>query len=179
MKKEKAELYRSNLKKTKKIVLTGLLFALAIVLSFVENSIPQLAIPVPGVKLGLSNIVVMYALFFIGAKQAYVIAILKSCFVLISRGITAAFLSAFGGALSITVMLIMIIIFKEKVSYLIISVAGSVFHNIGQFVAISIIYTSLGLWAYLPLLIIAGIIAGVSTSVVLKLILPALKKLDL
>ena len=166
-----------NIKNTRKIVLTGLLFALAIVLSIIENALPTLAIPVPGVKLGLSNIAVMYALFFVNAGQAFSIAVLKSGFVLITRGATAAFLSLFGGILSIIIMLIIMVVFKEKVSYLIISIAGSVFHNIGQFIAISIIYTSMGLWAYLPLLIIAGVIAGIVTSVLLKIIMPALKRI--
>ncbi len=169
----------SNLDKTKRMVLTGLLFALALILSLVENSIPQLAIPVPGVKLGLSNIAVMYALFFVGAGQAFSIAILKAGFVLITRGSVAAFLSLLGGLLSVAIMLIILFIFKEKVSYLIISIAGSVFHNIGQFIGISLIYTSMGLLAYLPLLLIAGIIAGIATSTLLRFILPAFKKLGL
>jgi heptaprenyl diphosphate synthase len=170
---------KTNLDRTKRMVLTGLLFALALVLSLVENSFPQLAVPVPGVKLGLSNIAVMYALFFVGAGQAFSIAVLKALFVLITRGTVAAFLSLLGGVLSVAIMLIILFIFKEKVSYLIISVFGSVFHNIGQFIGISLIYTSMGLWAYLPILIISGIIAGIVTSTLLRFILPAFEKLGL
>ena len=179
MNNRKIKSQEPNINKTKRLVLTGLLFALALVLSLVESSIPQLTIPVPGVKLGLSNIVVMYALFFVGKKQAFAIAILKSGFVFITRSATAAFLSLFGGVLSVVIMMFLMLIFKEKISYLIISIAGSVFHNIGQFVAISISYTSLGLWAYLPLLIISGVIAGIVTATLLRFILPAFKKLNL
>lgn len=169
----------SRQKRTRLLVQTSMLFALALILSVVESALPNIAIPVPGVKLGLSNIAVMYALFFLGAKPALLIAVLKSGFVFITRGAVASLLSLMGGLFSVAVMLIMLILFKEKVSYLIISIAGSVFHNIGQFIGISIIYKSIGLTAYLPVLIIAGIIAGIATSTTLRFILPALKKLGL
>lgn len=169
----------SRQKTTRLLVQTALLFALALILSLVENAVPNIAIPVPGVKLGLSNIAVMYALFFLGAKPALLIAVLKSGFVFITRGAVASLLSLMGGLLSVAVMFIMLIIFKEKVSYLIISIAGSVFHNIGQFIGISLVYQSIGLTAFLPFLIIAGIIAGIATSTTLRFILPALKKLGL
>ena len=74
-----------NLSKTQSIVLASMIFAVALVLSIVENILPPLPIPVPGVKFGLSNIAVMYALFFLGWKQAYVIAVLKGGFVFITR----------------------------------------------------------------------------------------------
>ena len=68
-------------KKTHEIALSGLLFALAMALSFIEGTlvIPGLA---PGMKLGLANIVVMYALFFMGARQALYLDLLKALFVL-------------------------------------------------------------------------------------------------
>ncbi|MDF2593982.1 MAG: putative rane protein [Clostridia bacterium] len=165
--------------KTKFMVLTALLFAVAIVLSIVENTLPPLPAAVPGVKLGLSNIAVMYALFFLGKKEAFAIAVLKALFVFITRGAVAGFLSLSGGILSLAVMIIMMIIFRDKVSYLITSIFGSVFHNVGQFIAIYCIYTSIYLWAYLPVLLISGVIAGIATSTLLKFIFPAFKKLGL
>lgn len=168
-----------NLIKTKRLVLTGLIFAIAIVLSIVENAMPPIPIAVPGVKIGLSNIAVMYALFFVGKNEAILIAILKSLFVLLIKGTVAAFLSLCGGLLSATIMIMIMLIFKENVSYLIISICGSVFHNIGQFIAISVIYRSIYLWAYLPILVISGVIAGIATATLLRFILPAFKKLGL
>ena len=100
--------------KIKRTVLTGLLFAIALILSYVENALPPLIVTVPGIKIGLSNIVVMYALFFLGKKEAYIIAFLKSAFVLIIRSPVSAFLSLCGGVLSITVMLMLMLIFKRK-----------------------------------------------------------------
>lgn len=169
----------NGMNKTKGLVLTGLLFAIAIVLSIIENSLPSVVIGVSGVKLGLSNIAVMYALFFLTKKQAYIIAFLKSFFVFATRGAIAGALSLTGGLMSLTVMIILMMVFRKKISYLVISIFGAVFHNIGQLLAISLIYTSIYIWAYLPVLLVAGVLAGIGTSTLLKFILPAFKKLGL
>ena len=94
---------RRNYNKTHSIALSGLLFALAMALSFIEGT---LVIPglLPGMKLGLANIVVMYALFFMGPKQALVLDVLKAFFVFLVSGWTAGFLSLCGGLLSLLVM---------------------------------------------------------------------------
>ena len=166
-----------NLNKTQTMVLTSLIFATAIVLAIVENMLPPVPMAVPGVKFGLSNIAVMYALLFLGKKQAYTIGILKSGFVFITRGGIAALLSLSGGILSITVMIVLIAIFREKITYLVISIFGAVFHNVGQFIVIAIIYTGMNLWAYFPVLLISGLVAGVVTSTLLKFIIPAFQRL--
>lgn len=170
-------LQMKNINKTQNMVLTALIFATAIVLAIVENSLPQLPIAVPGVKFGLSNIAVMYALFFLGKKQAYTIGILKSGFVFITRGAIASLLSLSGGLLSITVMILLMAVFREKISYLVVSIFGAVFHNIGQFIVITLIYTGMNLWAYFPVLLISGLAAGIVTSTLLKFIMPAFKRL--
>ena len=82
----------------------GLLFALALALSFFESTLSGW-IPVPGIKLGLSNIVTMYCLFCLGWREAYTLTALKSLFVLLVRGMVGAALSLSGGLLSVTVML--------------------------------------------------------------------------
>lgn len=166
-----------NLNKTQMLVLTSLMFAAALVLAIVENMLPPLPIPVPGVKFGLSNIAVMYVLFFLGKKQAYIIGILKSVFIFVTRGGIAGLLSLSGGILSITVMILLMVIFRGKVTYLIISIFGAIFHNIGQFIAITIIYTGMNLWPYFPVLLISGLAAGIVTSTLLKFIMPAFQRL--
>ncbi len=162
--------------KIRRMVLTAFLFAVVLVLSVVENEL-QIPVPVPGVKLGLSNIVVMYSLFFVEKKEALLLAVLKAVFVFLTRGAVASFLSLCGGLLSVLVMILFLLIFKDKISYLMISILGAVFHNIGQIIAISTIYTNIFLWAYFPVLLISGIVAGVATSTLLKVTLPALKRL--
>lgn len=168
-----------NLRNTKSMVLTGLLFATAIVLTIVENTFPPIMVGVPGVKLGLSNIAIMYALFFLKKRQAYSVAILKGIFVFLTRGFAAGVLSLTGGILSLIVMTILMAIFKEKISYLVISIFGAVLHNIGQLLAISLLFTTIYIWAYLPVLVITGVLAGIATSTLLKFILPAFNKLGL
>ena len=82
--------------RVRQTVLMGLMFALAMVLSYVESMITVPGLP-PGVKLGLSNIVTMYCVFFLGWRQAYTLAVLKGSFALLTRGFTAACMSTAGG----------------------------------------------------------------------------------
>ena len=153
----------------------GMLLCLAIVLSFVEGMIPPLPALPPGVKLGLSNIVVIYCLFFLDGKSACCVAVLKSLFVLLTRGISAGFLSIFGGLLSLAVMLIAIR--SKKLSYLILSIFGAVSHNIGQIIAASILFKSATVFYYLPVLIVSGVLMGTLTAALMKALLPALKRI--
>lgn len=176
MGKNHADSITQNSFKIREIVLTGILFAVAIVLSFVENSL-QLPFIAPGVKFGLSNIVVMYSLFFLGKSRAFLLALLKALFVFATRGAVSGILSLCGGLLSIGIMSLLLIVFKDRISYLLLSVAGSVFHNLGQLTAVSIIYTNILIWLYLPILLITGIIAGILTSTLLKVSLTAFNKL--
>jgi heptaprenyl diphosphate synthase len=162
----------------RRMVVTALLFAAALVLTVVEYQVP-IPMPAPGIKFGLSNIVIMYSLFFLKKKDAFTLAILKSLFVFLTRGAVAAFLSLCGGILSILSMILCMLIFKEKISYLMVSVVGAVFHNTGQMAAVSLLYTNVLLWTYYPVLLFSGVIAGAATSTLLKITLPALKRLNL
>ena len=166
-------------KRTREMVLTALLFATALVLSLIESSLPPLPIPVPGVKMGLPNIVVMYALFVLDRRKALLINVLKALFIGFIRGLVAGFLSLIGGLLSILVMMLLLSVFKQRISYLLVSISGAVFHNIGQFIAICLIYTNMNLWVYLPVLVISGIAAGILTATLLRFVMPALQKTGL
>ncbi len=166
---------RSN--KTRKLVLTSILFAISLVLAWLESILPPLPIAVPGIKMGLSNIAVMYTLFFVGAKQAYGIAILKSGFVVITRGLIAGVFSLTGGILSVTVMLLILVFSKRSASYSIVSIFGAITHNIGQFIVISLLYAGTNVWFYFPVLLVSGIVTGLITAGILKVIIPAFKKL--
>ena len=82
------------------MVRLALLFAAAMALSWLEGLLPAF-VPVPGIKLGLSNVVTMYTLFFVGWPSAVVLAVLKGGFEMLTRGLTAGLLSAAGGLLSV------------------------------------------------------------------------------
>lgn len=118
--------------KVKRLALMGLLFALAMALSFLESLLPALPMLPPGIRLGLSNIVTMYALFVLGPVSGYTIAVLKSLFVLLTRGAVAAAMSASGGVASVTVMLLLSLLPGIRRQYLLLSVFGGAAHNVGQ-----------------------------------------------
>ena len=121
---------RRSYEKTRRIALSGLLFALAMALSFIEGT---LTIPglLPGMKLGLANIVVMYALFFMGPRQALVLDVLKALFVFLVSGFTAGFLSLCGGLLSLLVMWVLYYLLPVRPTWFILSVCGALAGHAG------------------------------------------------
>lgn len=155
-----------------KTALMGLLFALSLVLSFVESAFSGF-IPIPGIKPGLSNIVVMYCLFFLGKKEAYALGALKAFFVFLTRGPVGAVMSLSGGLLSVTVMLLLA---RGERSPLFVSVCGGLSHNAGQLAAASVLLNSGMVFYYFPALAVAGVAMGVFTGVTLRLLTPYLKK---
>lgn len=153
----------------------AMLFALAITLSWLE-SLLSLPTPVPGVKLGLSNTVTMYCVFFLGPLPALALATLKGLFAAITRGMTAGIMSAIGGVVSVGAMLLAQ---RFKASIGMTSVCGAISHNMAQLMVCAIMLRSkFALW-YLPVLVISGIIMGLVTGAAARLLLPALKKLGL
>ena len=164
--------------RVRQTVLMGLLFAMAMVLSYVESMITVPGLP-PGVKLGLSNIVTMYCVFFLGGRQAYTPAVLKGFFARLARGFTAACMSPAGGLVSVTVMLVLIRLKRLDLSYTLISVCGSLGHNFGQLAMASVIMQSGFVIYYLPIMAVSGIGMGVATGVILRVMLPYMNKLRL
>ncbi len=165
-----------NYQKTRHIALSGLLFALAMALSFIEGT---LVIPglLPGMKLGLANIVVMYALFFMGPRQALVLDVLKALFVFLVSGFTAGFLSLCGGLLSLAVMWVLYYHFPVRPTWFILSVCGALAHNVGQLLGASVILSSAMSLYYAPVMLVFGLIMGSLTSITLRALLPALGRL--
>lgn len=152
------------------------LFALAMALSFIEGTlvIPGLA---PGMKLGLANIVVMYALFFMGARRALYLDLLKALFVFLVSGWTAGFLSLCGGLLSLLVMWVLYYKLPFRPTWFILSVCGALSHNIGQLLGAGLILSSAMSLYYAPVMLVLGLVMGALTSLTLRAILPALGRL--
>lgn len=166
-------------RKVKRLALMGLLFALAMALSFLESLLPALPMLPPGIRLGLSNIVTMYALFVLGPVSGYTIAVLKALFVLLTRGAVAASMSAAGGVFSVTVMLLLSLLPGIKEQYLLLSVFGGAAHNIGQLVMARFIINNQYVWYYFPVLLAAGLLMGAITGMALRVVLPYLNRLNL
>lgn len=161
----------------RKVALTGMLFALAIALSFLESFITLGIGLMPGVKIGLANIVVMYALLFMSRKYALALVLLKAGFSLLVRGPMAGALSLVGGLVSLAIMALLLLM-RPKPSVLLVSVAGALGHNLGQFFTIRLLLGPTLVY-YLPVLLVSGVAMGVITSLSLRVLLPALQKAGL
>ena len=136
----------------------GLLLALSVVLNLAEGMLPALPAMPPGVRLGLSNMVTLYCVFFLGWREALTIACLKSGFVLLTRGAAAGFISFSGGLLSVLVMLLTAR--TDKLSILFKSVLGALAHNLGQLLVAAFIVSNIKVFVYFPVLLFTGMICG-------------------
>ena len=165
--------------KVKRLALMGLLFALAMALSILESLQPALPMLPPGIRLGLSNIVTMYAMFVLGPVSGYTIAVRKSLVVLLTRGAVAAAMSASGGIASVTVMLLLSLLPGIRRQYLLLSVFGGAAHNVGQRFAARCIFCNQYVWYYLPVLLAAGLLMGAITGMALRVVMPYLDRLSL
>lgn len=162
--------------KTQKIALLGILSAQALALSFIENLLPAMPFLPPGVKLGLSNIVTMFTAGTMGLLPALAVTLIKSLFVLLTRGVTAFFMSFGGGFLSTVAMCLMIRFVKDKSGFVGVAVVSAVCHNIGQ-LAVSIIVTKTTAFVYYaPVLLLSGVVMGIITGIILKAVMPLLMK---
>ncbi len=165
----------NNKTKSKSVATLGMLFALSLTLSYIEALLPPLPFLPVGFKLGFSNIVTMYTLYFVGFMPAVVIAILKAMFQMFLRGATAGMLSLVGGLLSVAVMGLFVKLEKKgKISKSFISILGAVSHNIGQLVAASFLLKTSAVWYYSPIVVISGVVMGILMGTILNLTLNVL-----
>lgn len=150
--------------KTSKITLMALSVAVAMVLSFVESQIPAF-VAIPGVKVGLANIAVMFTLYKLGWKEAAVISLVRVFMVSLLFGSAASlFYSAAGAVLS---LLGMILLKKSGLfSTVTVSIAGGVLHNVGQIAMACLLLETNVITYYLPFLILSGIVAGIVVGLV-------------
>ena len=145
---------------TKKLATLSILISVAMILSYLESLIPPL-VAVPGVKLGISNIATVFALYTLGAPAAVTVSVLR---VLLSALLFGNFVSLLysisGAALALAFMLLLRRI--SVFSTVGVSVAGGVAHNAGQIIAACIVMENAAIAIYLPPLIISGTLAGVA-----------------
>ena len=157
-------------KKVQQVALSGLLTSLMLVFGFIERQFP-LPVPVPGIKLGLANSVLLYALYMLGIRQTIVLMLLKSLMSwLIYMNLSAMLYSFTGGVLSVAAM---ILVSRMKgVSPIGVSALGAVFFNIGQILmAAWVLGTPQLIVTYLPVLMVSGVLTGILTGVIAKLVM--------
>lgn len=150
--------------KTKKIAVLALAIALAMILSFVESQIPAF-VAIPGVKIGLANIAVVFVLYKLGWKEAVLISLVRVVMVSMLFGtLVSLFYSVAGAVLSLTGM---VLLGKTGLfSTVAVSVTGGVLHNVGQILMACLLLETNVIVYYLPFLILSGVIAGVVIGVV-------------
>lgn len=162
---------------TKRIVELGILGAMALALSAAE-SVFVINIPIfpPGAKPGLANVVVMFTACTFGTGAAIYIILLKSIFVLLTRGASAFLMSLAGGIVSGVVMTVLIRAGLKEISYIGISVIAAVLHNTAQLFMSMLLTKTTGLILYLPPLMICGIVSGMITGLIIAITLPRIQK---
>lgn len=166
------------MKSTRRLTLLALMVAQALILSIVESWLPVNAlIPIPGVKLGLANIITLIVIIFFGYKDALLVVIIRCILTSAFGGGLIIFLfSITGGILS---TLIMAFLYKKVSKYFSItgiSIAGAIMHNIGQITIACLVMKTLSVLTYLPILLFSGIIMGCFIGLCSKFLAEALKK---
>ena len=165
--------------KTKRLTLCAILVALAMALSYTERFIPlQMLVPLPGVKLGLANIVTLMALYLMGPKAAFAILVPRCIFgAVFGGGITGLAFSLVGGLLAMAVMCL-----ARKIpafSVYGVSILGAAAHNVGQILAAMVLMNSVYIGAYLPYLLGVALFTGFATGAACAGILRALKAVNI
>lgn len=163
--------------KTKKVAFLGMCIALSMVLSYFESLIPPL-MAVPGVKMGLPNIVMVFMLYKVGAKDTAIVSILRVVLVGILFGTPLSMIYSLAGA---ALSLIGMIILKKTNLFapVTVSVVGGILHNVGQIATACFVMDTAEIAYYLPVLLITGTIAGILIGLCAAMILKRLEKMKL
>ncbi len=149
--------------RVKKVANYGVLVTLALVASYVETLIP-ISLGVPGAKIGLANLITIVALFLMGWKDAFAISIIRIVLAgFLFGNLFAIFYSLAGALLS---LLIMMFLKKLEFGTVAVSCAGGVAHNIGQISFAALLVENSRLFYYLPVLLIAGVLAGIVIGII-------------
>ncbi|MBQ5406541.1 MAG: Gx transporter family protein [Oscillospiraceae bacterium] len=145
--------------RTKKVTVMALAIALAMILSFVESQIPAF-VSIPGVKMGLANIAVVFVLYQLGWKEAALISLIRVFLVSILFGSFASLFYSLAGAV---LSLISMAALKKTglFSEIAVSVAGGVLHNVGQIAMACLLLQTDVIRYYLPFLVLSGTLAGI------------------
>ena len=160
--------------KIKQLTRDALLTAIALTIFMIELYIPAL-VPIPGVKLGLANIVTVFALFVYTPKDALMILLVRVFLGAVFSGqISTLMYSMAGGLLCFAVLLGMRKILTEKQIW-VASIIGAVFHNIGQIIVAILVTSTPGIVVYLPVLMVSGVISGAFTGLCTQVLVAKLK----
>ena len=142
------------------VAFLGLFTAFAMILSFVESQIPMV---IPGVKLGLPNIAIIVIMYKFGTKEAIIVSLIRVLLTaLLFTDVNMILYGVAGATLSFIVMLLL----KNTLNIVTVSILGGVCHNIGQIIVASIMTSTSQIIYGLPLLIVTGVAAGLMIGLI-------------
>ena len=162
--------------KTKKLALMALLTAIALTIFVVENQLPA-PVPVPGVKLGLANIITLVTMLLLGKKEAGAVLLVRVLMGAMFAGSPSTLLfSAAGGLLAWLVMCLTVGLFDQKLLWIVSALAGLP-PNFGQLLTCALVVKTPGIFAYAPILAVSGVITGVFTGLAAMYLIRALRNM--
>lgn len=162
---------------THRLVFLALLVAMGTALHVAEALLP-LPLPIPGVKLGLANIVTLLAIYLYGFREGLVVALMRVLLGSLIGGffLSPGFLLGISGAVVSTLVMAILLHYTRCFSVIGVSMAGAIGHNVGQLLAAWLLLQSAAIFFYLPVLLLAGIPSGLFTGYILKSLLEQSEK---
>ncbi|MBQ6012959.1 MAG: Gx transporter family protein [Firmicutes bacterium] len=160
----------------KRITTMGLLTAVALIIFVIEAQIPPL-VPVPGVKLGLANIITVYAMFALGPRDTFMILMVRILLGSVFAGSLMSMLFSLGGGICCFLVMLLLRRILSQDQIWICSVIGAMAHGIGQMAVTVAVYRTGQLLIYLPVLMLSGMIAGAFTGMCAQLVVKRMKSI--
>ena len=156
--------------KTRKIALLGVLTSVALVLSYLEAMLPPISTAVPGIKMGLPNIIIIFVLYKFGVKEATTVSLIRVFIVsLLFGNVMILAYSVAGAVLSILLMTIMIK--SDLFSTIGVSIVGGISHNLGQILVAIFLFDTIQIGYYMIVLAVTGTIAGVVIGIIASILI--------
>lgn len=167
------------MKDIRNITNIALLTAMALAISLLEHMIP-LPVPIPGAKLGFSNMIILITLYMYGFKSALIVGVLKSFLLMLITGSVSAFFYSIAGAiLSAIAMAISLKYLSKITSFIGISEIGAFFHNLGQILVAMVFMGNVKMIIYFPALVIMGVFTSFFVGLSVNYVTTHMKKLNL
>lgn len=160
--------------KTRRLTLDAMLAGMALLLFIIEAQIPPLT-AIPGIKIGLANVVTLFTVYYCGKKDTAAVLLIRILLGAIFAGNLSTFIySICGGVLCYIVMCVASLILKNPIWP--VSIFGAIAHNVGQLLAAAVMMQTTSVFFYFPYLILAAILSGAFTGILALLVLNRLKK---
>lgn len=167
------------MKDLKKVTNIALLTAMALAISLIEHMLP-IPVPIPGAKLGFSNMIILLTLYFYGMKSALLVGVLKSFLLMLITGSVTAFFYSFAGAvLASLAMGLSLKLLNRFSSFVGISEIGAFFHNLGQILVAAIFMGNIKMLIYFPALVMMGVFTSFFVGLSVNYVASHMEKLNI